>query len=786
MMITLCPGCGKKLSVPESTVGKRAKCSGCKTVFAVHAQEPEAESAPPPVRANAPSVNPPAAIAPEAKPTKSIPRDDAQQRRQLVMAGFQGTFRRPATTTLYRIGLFGASLISLMLPILYVGFIASIVWLVTLHLRHNWTMLDGARGKGLIFLVLAYISPAIAGAISIVFMLKPLLAPRRESGSVISLTRDMEPLLFDFVAQICKDVGAPFPKRIDVDCDVNASASFQHGWKSLFKGSDLVLTIGLPLAAGMSLTQFAGVLAHEFGHFSQGAGMRVTYILRSINLWFLRVIYERDAWDEWLEDTSQSLDLRFSWVLYIARAAVWFSRRVLWCLYYFGNLLTGFMQRQMEFDADRYEITMAGRSTFQSSFKSLRALGAGFEKTMEAVGRTIQEKRFVDNLPKLISVETSRLSKEDLHSQLHELEHDKTGLFDTHPCDRDRIAASQKAPDEGRFRSNLPAHAVFLRFPHWCHSVTKDFYESTLEIEVKNAKWVAADSIAAEEGIEKDIWESLDRLGRDCMTYRRPLNLPSYKLESPSDIVPLLKTLERSKTIFRNYEELCRQSISIEAFDASQQVKRLWRTAIEKIAKNTDESFFEPNEVPIDFRTYRRDPKSVNQFYVAAAARGYQASRLLMHPEVASQIPESAHFIERSQKAIRAIECLEPALLDILLIEDMTGYLQCVLAHFETNEDQIQVLYGEALRVCRQIIVLQNALRAQFDATHYPFEHADESISIANYLLPASVDESDIPEVLDQAMSFVQNYIQLRARCHGTLQFIAEKIEAKFNVGAEA
>lgn len=53
-----------------------------------------------------------------------------------------------------------------------------------------------------------------------------------------------------------------------------------------------MLTIGLPLVAGLSLQQLAGVLAHEFGHFSQGAGMRLTYIVRSINAWFLRVVYE--------------------------------------------------------------------------------------------------------------------------------------------------------------------------------------------------------------------------------------------------------------------------------------------------------------------------------------------------------------------------------------------------------------------------------------------------------------------------------------------------------------
>ncbi len=42
-----------------------------------------------------------------------------------------------------------------------------------------------------------------------------------------------------------------------------------------FLGHDLVLTLGLLLiAAGLTERELAGVIAHEFGHFRQGAGMR--------------------------------------------------------------------------------------------------------------------------------------------------------------------------------------------------------------------------------------------------------------------------------------------------------------------------------------------------------------------------------------------------------------------------------------------------------------------------------------------------------------------------------
>jgi hypothetical protein len=61
------------------------------------------------------------------------------------------------------------------------------------------------------------------------------------------------------------------------------------GIAQVYLGNDLVLTIGLPLVAGFNLREFAGVLAHEFGHFSQGVGMRISYVIRSISFWFTRV-----------------------------------------------------------------------------------------------------------------------------------------------------------------------------------------------------------------------------------------------------------------------------------------------------------------------------------------------------------------------------------------------------------------------------------------------------------------------------------------------------------------
>ena len=103
------------------------------------------------------------------------------------------------------------------------------------------------------------------------------------------------------------------------------SASLTHGLWSLFS-RNLTLTIGLPLAGGLSMRQLGGVLAHEFGHFAQGAGMKTTYVVRVVSFWFARVVYERDRFDAALENWAKGLDLRIGIVLHAARLMVWVSR----------------------------------------------------------------------------------------------------------------------------------------------------------------------------------------------------------------------------------------------------------------------------------------------------------------------------------------------------------------------------------------------------------------------------------------------------------------------------
>ncbi|MEX0866143.1 MAG: M48 family metallopeptidase [Pirellulales bacterium] len=388
---------------------------------------------------------------------------------------FRGEIQRSKKSIAYAVGMSLVTCVMIVLPLIYVALIALAAYAVYYHGVEHVGMLAYGRGRGKIFVLLAYVAPMVIGAILVAFMIKPLFARPANQVRTRSLTRGGEPLLFAFVHRLCEIVGAPRPKRIDVDYELNASAGFRRGMLS-FLGSDLVLTIGMPLAAGLSIREFAGVLAHEFGHFTQGGGMRVTYVARSINRWFARVVYERDEWDEWLENTAAEIDFRVGWILMLSQLFVMASRGILWVLMSIGNAVSGFMLRQMEYDADSYETRVAGSDAFASTTIRIRQLGAAYQGAqpliMDLLGRGV----FPDDLSKVVLKLAEDMPEKVARKLRENLKNETTGVFDTHPCDKDRIAAARREKAPGIIHAEGPASSLFVHCDALTRNVTWDLY----------------------------------------------------------------------------------------------------------------------------------------------------------------------------------------------------------------------------------------------------------------------------------------------------------------------
>ena len=450
-----CQQCGNHISFPIEAAGYTVDCPHCgqKTVL-------DLESPPTP------------------DPALGLSAAD-------LINAFGGPVPRTPVSFFYRIGLMLVAVMMVILPLIYLAMIGAAAYGVYYYATHFTFMLSSTRGGGRLYILklLAYLTPLFVGLVLVFFMVKPLFARRAPRSQPLALDPGINSTLYAFIARICELVGAPKPQRIDLNCDLNASAGFRRGMWSLFS-NDLVLTIGLPLVAGLNLREFAGVMAHEFGHFTQGFGMRLSYVIRSINGWFARVVYERDAWDvmltEWAEEAE---DWRIMLIVNCARFGVWCSRLSLMLLMFIGHGVSCFLLRQMEYDADSYEIKLAGSDATEATIKRLNVLG-------EALGRSYKDmratwntsKKLPDNFPAFLAHHDHKLP-EQVRTKIEDTAGlAKTGLFDTHPSDGDRIRKARQADEPGVFQIEAPATTLFASFDVVARQVTLLHYNDDIGI----------------------------------------------------------------------------------------------------------------------------------------------------------------------------------------------------------------------------------------------------------------------------------------------------------------
>jgi Zn-dependent protease with chaperone function len=421
------------------------------------------------------------------------------------------------TSALYKIGTATVAVAMVLLPLLYLALIAGVAYATWRHGVSGLHMFEGrgsTKGK-----LLVYVTPLVVGALVVVFMIKPLFARRPKSAEPLEITREQEPALFAFIEKICDLVSAPRPRRVLIDLQVNASASFRRGFLS-FLGQDLTLTIGLPLVAGLTVRQFGGVLAHEFGHFAQGAGMRLTYIIRTINAWFSRIVYERDAWDEYLTDTARTIDLRIGVILHLSRLMIWLTRKLLWVFMMAGHGISCFMLRQMEFDADYYETQVSGSGGFASTAERLRLLGIGWQRAISQQQESYQGKRLVNDLPGLIAIETHRLPADLTEAVQAASREATTGWFDTHPSDLDRVRASERHSAAGVLVGESSASSLFADFSASAQKATEVYYRQECELELNDVRLLPLGEMAAEAAAQADAERSLRQYFGELLSIR--------------------------------------------------------------------------------------------------------------------------------------------------------------------------------------------------------------------------------------------------------------------------
>lgn len=399
----------------------------------------------------------------------------------LMRALAPGSVPRPARRPLYTLLLWLVALLSCLLPVVYFGFVATLAWLGYVYYA-EWAPREISG-----WAMLAWSVPGFVLGVLILFLLKPLFAPRASEPDPVGLPAQ-ESAFRDAVVALCRAVGVAPPREIYLSHSVNAWVQFSPGPAGLVGGSK-TLTIGLPLVAGMTARQLVGVLAHEFGHFAQRGGMRAAHVINHVNRWLESRAYHRDEWDErlqrWLEGDDDEGDggNLFHLMCGITQFCLGLTRVFLRGLFQVSFRMSRWLSQEMEFDADRYLVAVAGSDNFATTALRLRALSQAMCE-VEAINRKAwREGSLVADLPAAAALRLEQWRAEDWQAIERMLDNDdETRFWDSHPADQARIANAMAQPVAGMFVDERPASALFADFPALGRQVTEHYYRG-MELE---------------------------------------------------------------------------------------------------------------------------------------------------------------------------------------------------------------------------------------------------------------------------------------------------------------
>src|SRR5262249_31944439 len=150
-----------------------------------------------------------------------------------------------------------------------------------------------------------------------------------------------------------------------------------------------------------------------------------------------------DAW-------SQRSDMRVRIVFLLARGAVSCTRRVLWTLMMLGHLISCLMLRQMEYDADTYEIKISGSDAFSDTMSRLMELNIAGQFAYADVRQCWLSGSLPNDFAELVANKRAELPP-DLIETVERANATARGWFDTHPSPAQRIAAARRMALPGMF-----------------------------------------------------------------------------------------------------------------------------------------------------------------------------------------------------------------------------------------------------------------------------------------------------------------------------------------------
>jgi Zn-dependent protease with chaperone function len=759
-----------------------------------------------PLEDNARSIEEKKAEVSSTNAQPSIVEKDVQNE---ILDLFQTDNKRFSSSLLYKTSLLCVAIAMIVLPFIYIAMIFGVLYLICWHMMANFTIFSSARNiKGALIL---YLLPLFVGFILISFLIKPFFARKYSDSPPYRLDPSKDPLLFEVVKRIARALKAPVPVEIYADTNVNASASFKNGLFDLFR-TNLTLTIGIPLANGMNISQFSGIIAHELGHFSQSFGMRLSYLIRMVNNWFARVVYERDAWDKRIHEWTETLTYGSRLLLKISQGFIWLSRKLLWVLMRLGHFISCHMSQQMEFDADRYEVSLVGSDTYESTVKRLVLLSQARRWAMTALEEAHEAGKLVDNFPGLI-VALANQTDPEIRQKIEKqaIEDVETDAWNTHPAYKDRIAAARRLnlpstlktdnliktkaiakgfighPTLKTHYNNVPPASFLIRdFNQLACDASYEFYGGIFGEEIADKKFETVDHFTKRQDAEIECNRAFDTFLKGQFSAFRPLALNNQMLTPPQDVDACFQKIKirmkKMETTSQEYNGLIKRFIALR-----KRFIELSRAAL--MVEN------EQTIVPKDFNLPAADMSTIDNARLIAKQtfevltkelKGiekntsplvHESIKLLFDGSIEKLIKNVHQTRKAVQKFVLAAVCIENHYATFYELENCAGQLNTIgYAYSNMANKDVRLLSLLNQRKARILGMLEE-IKPTLDKAVYPFTHQLHNLSLGDYLIDAELSEEHKPyDVMNIAYYTLNRVYNTYTRIIGRMIYIAETV----------
>lgn len=405
-----------------------------------------------------------------------------------TFALLEKTFSHPIEPTAlsreYQKSMVLALLSAVIAPAIYGALVAAVVlalawYLFSGHVEYFGSIGERAHNLRPTTWIVLLLVPSVIGGILLLFLLYPLW-PRGRAPSPYILDRKKNPRFYRLTEQMAQAIGVPAPEFIELIPDVNAAAGPVKGMVSLWQGK-LRLVVGLSLVSGCTVQELVGIIAHEYGHFSQRKSMLVYAWINRVTRWLSECAHGQDFWHhrllQWRENYDDVPAIYFT--LLATDYALRGVRLLFQQLLEIHIKMTSRVSQQMEFDADLYEAKVVGSERFRAGSLSLRKLAyAASYVRHHNFDALDQRDKLLKNIPAAVEDIARRYSDEIMNKIEQSLGDEQTEYWHSHPADIERIRHAEQAQEPGILSCALPAKLLFNDFDRLCEKSTMGLYNA--------------------------------------------------------------------------------------------------------------------------------------------------------------------------------------------------------------------------------------------------------------------------------------------------------------------